>query len=145
MHVRGSSSGGVSGHWILLLLAYASLHGCTQYETEQSTVSGDSTHLVAAFEGLLATSAADAFLVVGVSGAEDFLQFTAVPGSVQLDYPLITGRQREVRASLERVCADLGLVQVVSSGSDGSEFLDYDINGRGDSRRDTSSRFWGKR
>jgi hypothetical protein len=92
MHVRGSSSGGVSGHWILLLLAYASLHGCTQYETEQSTVSGDSTHLVAAFEGLLATSAADAFLVVGVSGAEDFLQLTAVPGSVQLDLSLDYGK-----------------------------------------------------
>jgi hypothetical protein len=92
----------------------------------ESGVPGD---LESAIEGLLGADASDAFLIVTVKSTEDFVQFTAVPGTVRLDYPQVTPRQRELRSRFEEACRALGLEKTVNSGSDGSEFIDYDIPG----------------
>jgi hypothetical protein len=83
------------------------------------------------------SSAPDAFLVVTVRPTGDFVQFAAVAETVQLDFPLITARQREIQPSLEEVCAELGLIRTVNSGTDGSQFLDYDIAGSPEEIADT--------
>jgi hypothetical protein len=85
--------------------------------------------LVSAFRGLAESRASDAFLVVTVRATGDFIQFTAAAGAVQLDFPLITPRQRQLQRKLEEACAELGLTRTVNSGTDGSRFLDYDIDG----------------
>jgi hypothetical protein len=45
--------------------------------------------------------------------------------------------QRELQPRLEKVCARLGLTKSVNSGTDGSEFLDYDISGSAEEISDT--------
>ena len=110
---------------VLAILAYLFLpRGSTS-----SVKNGVRGSLSAAISGLLHSARPDAFLVVQIRGTDDFLQFTAVPGSVQMDFPLVTERQRKLRTTVEEVCATLGLSRIVNKGTDGSEFLDYDLSG----------------
>ena len=76
---------------------------------------------------LLQSTADDAFLIIGISGTPDFIQMSGYRGTALLDFPLITSRQKGLRESIENACKDLGLKKSVVSGSDGSEFLDYDL------------------
>ena len=76
---------------------------------------------------LLESTADDAFLIIGISGTPDFVQMSGYRGTALLDFPLITPRQKELRESIEEVCKGLGLEKTVVTGSDGSEFLDYDL------------------
>jgi len=80
-------------------------------------------------EQLISTSpSAGAFLIVTVSGTEDFLQMTGDTSGVQLDFPLITGRQISLESRIRMVAEGRGLVLVENSGSDGSRFLDIDLS-----------------
>ena len=78
---------------------------------------------------LLTSQDSDAFLVISISGTDDFLQMKPAGSGVELDYPQITERQKELRAEFERVCQNLRLPVRISHGSDGSQFLDVDIKG----------------
>ena len=82
-----------------------------------------------AVAGLLEAEVTDAFLVVTVRATGDFVQFTAVPGKVQVDFPQVTQRQRQLRPKVEETCRELGL----ALSTDGSEFLDYEISGSAES------------
>jgi len=80
-------------------------------------------------EQLIHTSPNDhAFLIVTVSGTEDFLQMTGDSGGVQLDFPLVTGRQQSMESTIRMVADRNGLVLVENRGSDGSRFLDIDLS-----------------
>jgi len=46
-----------------------------------------------------------------------------------LDFPLITPRQNKLETSFWNAAKDLNLDVVENKGSDGSRFLDIDING----------------
>lgn len=81
-----------------------------------------------AIAGLLTSEQSDAFLIVDIRGSEDFLQFTAVPGSVQMDFPLITDRQKQVRARLEQAAESAGL-KPANRDTGGEESLNYVIDG----------------
>ena len=85
--------------------------------------------LESAVSGLLASTADDAFLVVNISGSPDFVQMSAYQGSAELDFPQVTDRQRKLRPKIEEVCRELGLSLRVTRGTDGAEFLDYDLPG----------------
>ena len=70
-----------------------------------------------------------AFLVISVPGADDFLQLTGDARGAQIDFPLITDRQR----SLERkiwLAAERGGLRIVESKSGGGDrFLDINVEG----------------
>lgn len=104
-----------------LLVLFA---GCIQ-SSEELPRSMDKLEF--AVSGLLASAADDAFLVVTIAGSSDFVQMSGYRGSVELDFPQITDRQKQLRPKIEAVCRDLGLTPRVTRGSDGSEFLDYDL------------------
>ena len=80
-----------------------------------------------AVSGLLASRADDAFLIVAIPGTPDFVQMSGYRGTAELDFPQITDRQKALRPKVESVCRGLGLTVRVTSGSDGSEFLDYEL------------------
>ena len=65
-----------------------------------------------------------AFLIVTVAGTDDFVQMIAGADDVQIDFPLITERQRgsepQIRATAERE----GLTIEENEGDDGARFLD---------------------
>jgi hypothetical protein len=69
-----------------------------------------------------------AFLIVEVGGLDDaFLQFSAGPGVIQMDHPLITKLQAAREQEFRVACAAIGRVPYESPASDGSRFLDCDL------------------
>jgi len=77
----------------------------------------------------LMRSGRQTFLIVGIPGTKDFLQVTATPESAQIDFPLITDRQRELEPMIREAAAELRLDFRETRGSDGSRFLDFDFRG----------------
>ena len=71
----------------------------------------------------------NAFLILGISGTEDFIQFSGVEKGVLLDFPLITDRQKELESHFRQSVLKEGLKIIENKGSDGTIFLDIDING----------------
>ena len=76
---------------------------------------------------LLESTADDAYLIIGISGTADFVQMSGYQGLAELDFPQITPRQKELRPIVEKVCSDLGLEVTINLGSNGREFLDYEL------------------
>lgn len=61
---------------------------------------------------------------------EKFLQFTYIPNTgVQLDLPLITNEQLELKPKLLKVLNSKGLKSYETVGTSGDSFLDVDIYG----------------
>lgn len=77
----------------------------------------------------LMQSATQTFLVVQVSGSEDFLQLTAAPDGAQIDFPLITDRQRALEPRFREAAEELRLDFHETRGSNGGRFLDCDFRG----------------
>lgn len=90
---------------------------------------GDFRDIPAFLTKLIHATADDAFLIITIVDTGDFLQFSAAEGIVQMDYPLVTKRQRETAERLSAVCSQLGLTLDKNKGSDGTDFIDYDISG----------------
>jgi hypothetical protein len=70
-----------------------------------------------------------AFLIISVSGTDDFLQLTGDTDGVQIDFPLITSRQLSLEAKIRLAAEAEGLAVVENKGSSGERFLDIDIEG----------------
>ncbi|MGH1362783.1 MAG: hypothetical protein ACRBF0_04445 [Calditrichia bacterium] len=52
----------------------------------------------------------DTFLIGIVKETDDFLQFTSDKGSVMMDFPLLTDRQKSYEDKLKSICAKLGVL-----------------------------------
>lgn len=77
---------------------------------------------------LLGTHSDDgAFLIITVEGTEDFLQLVGDARGVQLDFPLVTGRQMSFEAAFKAVAQGEGL-SVVENSDGSSRFLDIHLN-----------------
>jgi hypothetical protein len=71
----------------------------------------------------------DAFLIVKIKGTDDFIQFTGDTKGVQLDFPLVTERQKSMEVAYKQVAKELNLAIVENRGSSGDNFLDINIKG----------------
>lgn len=80
-------------------------------------------------EGLMKSSDEGAFLVVTIKGQEDFIQLIGLSAGVQLDFPLILARQKVMEQSFRETAKKQGLSVIEAEGSDGSQFLDIEIEG----------------
>jgi hypothetical protein len=65
-----------------------------------------------------------AFLIVTVAGTEDFVQMIAGADDVQIDFPLITDRQRGLEPEIRAAAGREGLAVEENEGDDGARFLD---------------------
>ena len=74
-------------------------------------------------------SASQTFLIVHAADTKDFLQLTASPDGAQIDFPLITERQRSLEPKILQVAAELRLDFHETRGSNGGRFLDCDFVG----------------
>ena len=70
-----------------------------------------------------------AFLIVEVFGTEDFIQFSRDHKGVQLDFPLVTDRQKKMEEKIRQSAKNQNIAIIENKGSDGSRFLDIDIDG----------------
>lgn len=75
-------------------------------------------------ERLMRSTWDGAFLVVTVEGSEDFVQMTAGEEGVQIDFPLVTARQRGFESKIRATAEGEGLAVEENVGSDGARFLD---------------------
>lgn len=87
----------------------------------------DTTELQDHVDRLMRAPSDHAFLIISVSGTDDFLQLTGNMKGVQIDFPLITARQLSLESKIRLTAEAEGLVVVENKGSDGSRFLDIDI------------------
>ena len=78
---------------------------------------------------LMGTNNDRAFLIVEVSNSDDFIQFSGDDKRVQLDFPLVTDRQKDLEKKFRQVAKKRDLEVFDNKGSDGTRFLDIDING----------------
>jgi hypothetical protein len=70
-----------------------------------------------------------AFLVIEISGTEDFIQFLNDEKSVQLDFPLVTDRQKQLAERLRQEALEQNLELLENNGTDGMQFLTIFLKG----------------
>jgi len=80
---------------------------------------------------LMRANNSGAFLIINIT-PDDFMQLTGAASCVQIDFPLITARQRGFEPKIRNAASSANLEVIENSGSDGSRFLDININGTSD-------------
>ncbi len=78
---------------------------------------------------LMRSKDAYAFLIITIAHSDDFMQLTGAERGVQIDFPLVTPRQRGFEDKVREVASRKGLEVVENLGSDGTRFLDMNVNG----------------
>jgi len=78
---------------------------------------------------LMRSKNAYAFLIITIAHSDDFMQLTGDESGVQIDFILVTARQRGFEDKIREVAAREGLEVFENHGSDGARFLDIYING----------------
>jgi len=90
---------------------------------------GSKKDVVVYVDRLMRSLSEYAFLIIGVGHNDDFIQMTGDRNGVQLDFPLITPRQKMREALINDAARNEGLSVVENLGTDGSRFLDIDVEG----------------
>ncbi len=70
-----------------------------------------------------------AFLIIEISGTDDFIQISGDKKSVQLDFPLATDRQKNLESKFKQIAKQHNLDVVNSNGTDGTRLLDINMHG----------------
>lgn len=109
-----------------LLIAYTALRSGGAAESRKT---GDLRDIEGVLQSLRESENPQSFLIVSVLDTGDFIQFSSNESAFEMDFPQITDRQKELRERFEATCAGLGLQLSVNRGTDGSEFLDYELEG----------------
>jgi hypothetical protein len=77
---------------------------------------------------LIRAAATDsAFLIVTVTGTEDFVQLIGDVDSVDLDFPLVTSRQIGFESKFRSIVEVEGYPLVENKGDDGARFLNVEL------------------
>ena len=112
----------------LTLIAFLAFNFLSKSNDSVTSI-GNVESIESIIKSLMKSTNEYAFLIIKIHGTEDFIQFTGDAKGVQLDLPLITERQKELETAFWHVGKDLNLKVVENKGSDGSRFLDIDLNG----------------
>lgn len=113
---------------VLILIAFFSFNFLSKSNDSVTSI-GNVENIENIIENLMKSTNEYAYLIIKIQDSEDFIQFTGDAKGVQLDLPLITVRQKELETAFWHVGKDLNLKVVENKGSDGSRFLDIDLNG----------------
>jgi hypothetical protein len=70
-----------------------------------------------------------AFVIATVKGTRDFVQFSGNTKNIQLDFPLITDRQKSMEAAFRTTAKEMDLKIIENRGTGGDVFLDIDLKG----------------
>ncbi len=94
------------------------------------TEEGSMLNLPVIIKEVMETNKDGPFVIIQVSGTENFLQITADNQGIQLDFPMATEAQLKYKSKIIMVGENLGLKLTENRGTDGTLFLDFDINGK---------------
>lgn len=89
---------------------------------------GKFVDVVDKFNVLLNSQPSVTSLIITIKGKEDFIQFSRDSKKVEMDYPLVTERQKNNENKYKDICSQIGLELRETTGSDGSLFLDADVS-----------------
>ncbi len=101
----------------------------SQRVAQESSVQGTRSDISRCVSALMASNNPRAFLIISMHATDNVVQFTGDSGGVQMDFPMADESQKRMRSRIEEECASCGLARLVTRGSDGTEFWDYDIVG----------------
>ncbi len=114
---------------IAVIILAIILYGKTNKDAEISKYMGKLEDIEENIKKLMAGNNAHGFLVIEVVETEDFIQFSGNDKGVQLDFPLVTKRQKELEIQFRECAKELNLQVIENKGTDGAIFLDIDLNG----------------
>lgn len=114
---------------ILLIVLVAVVIYFVIRPTTNSPVQGLTIDIENYINGLVGVPNEDGVLIITISGTSKFVQFNGGGYGVQMDFPLVTQEQKSMRASIEAVGKEMDLVAIINLGTDGSEFIDFDLDG----------------
>lgn len=126
---------------MVLAVAFSAYRRARERGQPRGVRSGPRPRLEDLVRRLMHSQQDGAFLIVGAGNSEDFLQMTGGPSGVQLDFPLLTDRQKSLDPRIRSVAAGQGLSIQENRGTDGSVFLDISIDGDAARIADACRRF----
>ena len=126
-----------------ILIAFLAFKFLSKSNDSITTI-GSVDSIESIIENLMKSTNEYAYLIIKIHGTEDFIQFTADANGVQLDLPLITDRQKDLGSAFRRAGSDLNLEVIENKGTDGSPFLDINLNGNAAEITNIINQFIGK-
>ncbi|MCG8334010.1 MAG: hypothetical protein MJE63_05805, partial [Proteobacteria bacterium] len=73
---------------------------------------------------LLKNGTEDDFLIIEIGNPEDFFQFKNYQNELEIDFPLVTDKQKSLESRVRQALKDQNLVVVENKGSGDTIFLD---------------------
>ncbi len=115
---------------IILLIFFIFIAFLFFYRPDNTTVLiGTIKDLKSTLENLMLSTKEDAFVIATINGTSDFVQFSGNTKNVQLDFPLITDRQKSMEARFRTTAREMNLKVIENRGTGGEVFLDIDLKG----------------
>ncbi len=105
------------------------IFGRSKKAAELQKIEGKLEDIEDSINKLMCSKNDHAFIIVKISDTDDFIQFSGDEKWVQLDFPLVTDRQKNLEDKFGKVARKWDLEVIENKGSDGTCFLDIDING----------------
>jgi hypothetical protein len=100
------------------------------YRPDNTEVVAGTTKDLENYIGIMMLSAEKyAFVIATVKGTRDFVQFSGNTKNIQLDFPLITDRQKSMEAAFRTTAKDMDLKIIENRGTGGETFLDINLKG----------------
>ena len=109
--------------FIIVIIAYLVI------PKAQAAKNGFISDIPKSIEGLVSSTHDQVFLIITVTETNEFAQLSASEGKTQLDFPLITTEQKQRKSDIINICKELGLELTINTGTNGAEFLDYELQG----------------
>ncbi len=85
------------------------------------------------FKALKNANQFESFLILSLADTEKYIQFKYVEEKYEIDFPIVTDKQKKDEKRIRTVCKSIGLVPVVNKSSDPADYfldiyLDTDEN-----------------
>ncbi len=118
--------------WILVIIAVfvvAWLLIPRNRITQEHSETGKIDRLQPLIESLMHSEDDYAYLRVNIEGREEFLQMTADKTGAQINFPLVQKSHLKLESVIRDVSKENGYHVEDNSGSDGTKFIDINVNG----------------
>jgi hypothetical protein len=93
-----------------------------------STEIGTKDDLHKYIASLLSNGADDDFLIIKIADSQDFFQFKNYQNKLEIDFPLVTERQKSLESRVRQALIDQNLKIIENKGSGNTIFLDSYID-----------------
>jgi hypothetical protein len=115
--------------YLLTFLIVIILFAISQFLKKSKKVQGTMSNILSYIDKLIKSTKNDSFLIIIIKDTNDFIQFTKTDNGVKLDFPLVTQSHKDLENQFRDICSKYSLNIIESKGTDGTRFLDVNIQG----------------